>query len=61
MNNIKYSVLIPLKDEEGNIRELIAELEPVMQSLEEPWELLCIDDGSSDETPAILRELAATK
>lgn len=61
MTHIKYSVLIPLKDEEGNIRELINELEPVMQSLKMPWELICIDDGSSDQTPSILRELALAK
>ncbi len=61
MTQITYSLLIPLKDEEGNIRDLIDELEPVMQSLQKPWELLCIDDGSTDQTPAILREIALSK
>lgn len=58
---MKYSVLIPLKNEEGNIRELITELEPVMQSLQEPWELICIDDGSTDQTLSILEDLAKEK
>lgn len=58
---MKYSVVIPMKNEEENVRELIEELEPVMQSLGEPWELLIIDDGSTDETKSILLELKKTR
>lgn len=56
---IAYSVVIPMKNEEGNVADLIFELEPVMASLNEPWELICIDDGSTDSTLKILKELAA--
>lgn len=56
-----YSVVIPLKNEAGNIGELIQELEPVMQNLGKPWELICIDDGSTDETAQILNELSIKK
>lgn len=59
--NIKYSVVIPLKNEEENIADLVNELEPVMQSLQAPWELLCIDDGSTDNTLNVLKELAKKK
>jgi glycosyltransferase involved in cell wall biosynthesis len=59
--NIKYSVVIPLKNEEENIKELIQELEPVMASLQGPWELICIDDGSTDNTLSILNALAKKK
>lgn len=58
---MKYSVVIPLKNEEGNIAELIAEIEPVMTSLKAPWELLCIDDGSTDKTWEILTALTKGK
>lgn len=47
---VKYSVVIPLKNEEGNIGELLRELAPVMEGLKQPWEVLCIDDGSTDGT-----------
>src|SRR2546423_2427899 len=57
----KYSVVVPLKNEEENIEELITELEPVMNSMQEPWELVCIDDGSTDTTLLILKELAKKK
>lgn len=59
--NPKYSVVIPLKNEEENIADLISELEPVMESLKSPWELLCIDDGSTDQTLAVLSEIARDK
>jgi dolichol-phosphate mannosyltransferase len=57
----QYSVIIPLKNEEGNIAELIQELEAVMNSLQESWELICIDDGSSDSTPSVLQRLEKEK
>lgn len=59
--SIYYSVVIPLKNEESNIADLIAELEPVMNGLKKPWELICIDDGSTDQTRAVLKELARQK
>jgi dolichol-phosphate mannosyltransferase len=59
--HLKYSVVIPFKNEEENIRDLIQELEPIMESLHQPWELICIDDGSTDKTLDILHELASTK
>lgn len=58
MSSIKYSIVIPLKNEEENIIDLIAELTPVMQQLKAPWELICIDDGSTDNTLTILQEAA---
>lgn len=56
--SVKYSVVVPLKNEEGNIADLVRELKPIMEGLKEPWELICIDDGSTDQTLPLLRELA---
>lgn len=58
---IIYSVVIPIKDEEANIRDLLEEIEPVMNGLEQSWELLCIDDGSRDQSLSILKNLAPQK
>ncbi len=58
---LKYSVIIPMKNEEGNVADLIEELEAVMQNLQSPWELICIDDGSTDRTTQILEELTSKK
>jgi len=59
--SIKYSVVVPLKNEEENIVELINEIEPPMQALNQKWELICIDDGSTDSTLTILKELSKEK
>ncbi len=59
--NCMYSVVIPLKNEASNIVDLIEELEPVMDRLGAPWELICIDDGSTDGTGKILTDLLLQK
>lgn len=58
---VEYSVVVPLKNEEENISDLILELEPVMQGLNKPWELICIDDGSQDRTLEILQDMKRTR
>lgn len=59
--SIKYSIVVPLKNEEDNIVDLVNEIEPVMKTLNEPWELICIDDGSTDKTLDILKQLSKEK
>lgn len=59
--SIKYSIVVPLKDEEGNIRPLVQEVEEVMSKLGAPWEMVCIDDGSKDTTLPILKEMSKDK
>lgn len=54
---LKYSIVVPLKDEEGNIAQLVEEIETAMAAQNEGWELICIDDGSEDRTLSILKEL----
>jgi len=58
---LTYSVVIPLKNEAENITHLMNELEPVMNSLGKSWELICIDDGSTDGTREILCNLFKQK
>jgi len=54
---IAYSIVVPMKDEEDHVGDLLAEIEPVMNTLGHPWELICIDDGSSDGTGKRLQGL----
>lgn len=55
------SVVIPVYNEEPNLRELFARLQGVLDSCGESYELLFVDDGSHDRSAAILREFHAER
>lgn len=54
-----FSVVIPVFNEEDNISSLVDELILVMSGLGKPYEILFVDDGSSDQTWTLIKE--ATK
>jgi glycosyltransferase involved in cell wall biosynthesis len=58
-NEIKFSVVVPLHNEERNVPPLHRRLTEVMGRLEEPYELIFVDDGSKDRTPNVLCDIAA--
>ena len=51
----KYSVVITVYNEEGNIDPVLAELYPALERLGEPFEVVYCDDASTDATAARLR------
>ena len=53
------SIIIPIYNERGNLRELHARVTEEARKLRMPYELLLIDDGSRDGSAEILDELAA--
>jgi glycosyltransferase involved in cell wall biosynthesis len=55
----KYSIVVPLHNEQENVTELYDRLKAVMEATGEPFELVLVDDGSGDGTFALLREIAA--
>ena len=56
----KISIVIPSYNEEGNIKIIINALHEVLQKLYYRYELIFVDDGSSDKTLSILREMSKT-
>jgi len=52
----QLSVVIPVCDEEGNIAPLLDELSAVLGALGVPWEIICVDDGSTDGSFERLRD-----
>ncbi|MEW5958648.1 MAG: glycosyltransferase family 2 protein [Chloroflexota bacterium] len=59
MTNIRYSIVAPCYNEEGNLLELRRRVTEVMDQTGESWELVLINDGSKDRTPELMRELHA--
>jgi glycosyltransferase involved in cell wall biosynthesis len=53
------SIIVPALNEAQALPELIRRLDKVLRVLARPYEIIVIDDGSTDATPMILRELAA--
>lgn len=49
---IELTVVIPMRNEAANLDTLFARLIPVLQSLGLAYEVICVDDGSSDDTRA---------
>jgi dolichol-phosphate mannosyltransferase len=55
---IVFSIIAPIYNEIGNLEELYKRLRDVMESVGESWELLLIDDGSTDGSTEVIRQLA---
>lgn len=54
------SVVIPALNEEANLRGLLEELREVMGHIEKPYEIIVVDDGSTDRTAGVAKECGCT-
>ena len=57
---LTLSVVIPMYNEEAVLPLLVDRLRPVLDGLREPYEVVAVDDGSKDNTAAILIGLRRT-
>jgi glycosyltransferase involved in cell wall biosynthesis len=55
---ITYSIIAPIYNEIDNLPELYRRVRDVMQSSHRPWELILVDDGSTDGSTEKIHELA---
>ncbi|MGB7339523.1 MAG: glycosyltransferase family 2 protein [Phototrophicaceae bacterium] len=53
-----YSIVAPVYNEEGNLREFYERVASTMSTLDTPWELVLVNDGSRDDSLSVLRALA---
>ena len=54
----KFSIVVPFHNEEDSVTTLYDRLKAVMESANESFELIFVDDGSSDYTFRLLKEIA---
>ena len=57
---ITYSIVAPIYNEIDNLPELHRRIKEVMDATGEAWELILVDDGSTDGSTEKIRELAQT-
>lgn len=51
------SIIIPAYNEEQNIKKVITELKVALDRMEREYEIIVIDDGSTDNTPRVCKDL----
>jgi polyisoprenyl-phosphate glycosyltransferase len=57
----KISIVVPACNEEGNIPVLVDALENVLSKLNYDYQLIFVDDGSTDGTLALLKAISISK
>lgn len=54
----EISLVIPVYNEEENLPVLAAEIRAALEPVGRPYEVILVDDGSTDATPEVMRRLA---
>lgn len=58
-SDIRYSMVLPIYNEEPNLGRLFDEIVAVMKDIGAGYEVICVDDGSTDNSRAVIRQLSA--
>ena len=56
--NVRHSIVVPLYNERENIVQLYEQLKETLELLGDSFELLFVDDGSTDDSAGLLRDIA---
>lgn len=57
----ELSVIVPARNEEENLPVLVDRIMAVLRGLHRPFEVIVVNDGSTDGTLRVLRDLAASR
>jgi glycosyltransferase involved in cell wall biosynthesis len=55
---VRHSIVVPLYNERDNLLQLYEQLKETMEALGDSFELVLVDDGSTDESSSLLRDIA---
>lgn len=55
----RLSLVVPLLNEEDNVAALVAQVQTALDKLDWPWQLIVVDDGSTDRTADRIRQAVA--
>jgi len=58
---IKFSIIIPVYNEEKAIKEVIADLKKHLAEQDYHYEIIVVNDGSTDQTKEILQQISGIK
>ncbi len=55
------TIVVPVFNEEGNLGPLMAEISAAMNPCGHPWDVLFVNDASTDSSLAVIKDLAASE
>ena len=55
--SVKHSLIVPCYNEEGNVENFLLETKAAMKGYTDSYEIIFVNDGSKDSTPAMLRKI----
>ncbi|CCO24918.1 glycosyltransferase family 2 protein [Maridesulfovibrio hydrothermalis] len=58
-NNYDLSLVIPVYNEQDNLRKLMQEIDSALQPLDISYEVVFVDDGSTDASLDVLKDISA--
>jgi len=61
LNNLKYSIIVPVFNESEIIRELHQDIVKVMELIDSSYEIIFVDDGSTDKSFETIKKLSPLK
>ncbi len=57
----RLSLVVPMFNERDNVEPMLDDVQQALAAYPQPWELILVDDGSSDGTGALLERAAAKR
>ncbi len=57
-NHYELSLVIPVYNEQDNLRKLMQEIDTALKPLDIPYEVIFVDDGSTDASLEVLKEIS---